>query len=304
MPHPPVEGLGSRFLPAFLALLVFSHGCDAGAPPSEAPGADPVGQTDTAFIRLTDATGRELVFTHPPRRIVSLIPSVSQIFQALGAGGALVGRTVFDTTPPLARLPSVGEGLHPNLEALVALRPELVIRFAGKTDPETPLRLDALGIPHFALRPDGVQDIREIIASLGTLVGRGASADSLLREMDATLAEVRRRVRGRPPRRVAYLLGGSPPWVAGPGSYIQELMELAGGTNVFSDLQGLYGPVSVETLLVRDLELILTPEGADLEIPEMGIPVHRVSPSLEIPGPGLAADAWALGRILHPEAFR
>jgi iron complex transport system substrate-binding protein len=296
--------VGTSFLRAFLTLLVLLHGCDAGAPPAEEAGAVRIGQTDTTTIRLTDDTGRELIFPRPPRRIVSLIPSVSQIFQALGAGEALVGRTVFDTTPPLAHLPSVGEGLHPNLEALVALRPELVIRFAGESDPETPLRLDALGIPHLALRPDGVQDVREIITSLGTLAGREASADSLLREMDATLSEIRRRVGDRPPRRVAYLLGGSPPWVAGPRSYIQELIEMAGGTNVFSDLQGLYGPVSVETLMVRDLELILTPDGADLEIPGMGIPVHRVSPSLEIPGPRLAADAWALGRILHPEAFR
>jgi len=79
---------------------------------------------------------------------------------------------------------------------------------------------------------------------------------------------------------------------------------LAGGVNVFSDLTGLYGPVSVELFLVREIDLLLAPEGVEVAIPESGVPLRRVSPSFEIPGPDLAEDAWALARILHPEAFR
>jgi iron complex transport system substrate-binding protein len=204
----------------------------------------------------------------------------------------------------MAHLPSVGGGLNPSLEAMVALRPDLVIRFAGDSDPTTPLRMDELGIPHLAIRPDGVQDILGIIRTLGVVTGREAAADSLRAHMDATLAEIRSRIRGRRPVRVAYLLGGTPPWVAGPGSYIGELLELAGGVNVFSDLSTLYGPVSVEAFLVREIDLILAPEGKELELPAGGMRVTRVPPSVEIPGPGLAESAWTLAGILHPEAFR
>lgn len=240
----------------------------------------------------------------PPQRIISLIPSASEILHALGAGSLLVGRTDFDTTRILAHLPSVGGGLHPNLEAIVALEPDLVIRFAGDSDPTTPLRLDELGIPHIALRPDGIQDIRNSILTLGTLTQRVQEAETLLEGIDAILAEIRSRIGERAPIRVGYLLGGNPPWVAGPGSYIEELLELAGGVNVFSDLTGLYGPVNVEVFLVREIDLLLAPEGVEVAIPETAIRLRRVSPSLEIPGPNLAQDAWALARILHPEAFR
>ena len=261
---------------------------------------DPAEQT----IELVDVVGRRLTFETPPQRIISLIPSASEILHALGAGYLLVGRTDFDTTRILAHLPSVGGGLRPNLEAIVALEPDLVIRFAGASDPTTPSRLDEFGIPHMAIRPDGIQDIRTTIRDLGTVTRQLQAADTLLARMDSTLAAIRSRVEGLTPVRVGYILGGNPLWVAGPGSYIEELLELAGGVNVFSDLEGLYGPVNVEVFLVREMDLILAPEGAELNLPEIGVPLQRVSPSLEIPGPNLAEDAWTLARILHPEAFR
>ncbi|MGW8265203.1 MAG: hypothetical protein ACWGSQ_02480, partial [Longimicrobiales bacterium] len=94
------------------------------------------------------------------------------------------------------------------------------------------------------------------------------------------------------------------PWVAGGGSYIEEILEVAGGENVFSDLDGLFGPVNVELFLVREIDIILAAEGVEVSIPGEGVPVIRVSPSLEIPGPHLADAALELARILHPEAFQ
>jgi iron complex transport system substrate-binding protein len=215
-----------------------------------------------------------------------------------------VGRTDFDTAQALADLPSVGGGLNPNLEAIVALEPDLVIRFAGDSDPATPRRLNQLGISHLAVRPDGLQDIRDIILDLGRVTGRGSKADSLLDQMAAELEALQDRVAGLPRVRVAYLLGGNPPWVAGPGTYIHELLELAGGTNVFTDMDALYGPVNAEVFLVREIDLILAPEGTEIVLPDSSIPVRRVSPDLEIPGPALARQAWTLARAIHPEAFQ
>jgi len=111
-------------------------------------------------------------------------------------------------------------------------------------------------------------------------------------------------VRGRPRLKVAYLLGGSPPLVAGPESYIHELLAVAGGENAFADLSKVYGPVNTEAFLAREIDLLLAAEGAEISLPHVDIPLRRVSPALEIPGPGLAQAALEMARAIHPEVFR
>jgi iron complex transport system substrate-binding protein len=300
----------------FLFCLLGPLGCggdgretaEGSAPPthvsvpqaSEGSSPDEIGYP----VFLEDAAGALLTFHEAPSRIVSLVPSATQILQALGAQDLLAGRTQYDTDAALAHLPSVGGGLDPSLEALVVLEPELVIRFAGESDTSTPARLDDLGIPHMAVRLDQVADVRAVLTQLGTVTGRWEAADELLARMDADLEEIREQVRGRAKPKVAYVLGGNPPWVAGPGTFIHELLTIAGGENVFSDLTVLYGPVSTEEFLVRPMDLLLAPEGSEVVLPERAPPVVRVSPSLELPGPALADAALELARILHPEVFR
>lgn len=254
-------------------------------------------------MRVTDDAGRSLHLPAPPERIVSLVPSATEILLGLGAGDRLVGRTDFDTVPPVDTLPSVGRGLHPNLERVIALDPGLVIRFAGPSDPRTPERLDALGIPHLAVRPDGIEDVRRIVATLGRTVDASERADSLLARIDSALSEVAARVRSRPPKRVAFTLGGSPPWVAGPGTFLDELLSVAGGENVFADLEERYGPVSPEAFVSRPIDLVVAVEGARLDLPRMDLPVRRVSPEIQTPGPDLGDSARELARTLHPGAF-
>jgi iron complex transport system substrate-binding protein len=215
-----------------------------------------------------------------------------------------VGRTDFDTIGGVQGLVSVGGGLNPNLEALVGLEPDLVIRFAGESDQSTPTRLDEMGIRHISFRPDRMTDVRDLVQGLGLLTDRSAQAHALLAEMDATLREIEEKLLGRPLVRVAYVLGGNPPWVAGPETFIHELLAAAGGENVFQDLEGLYGPVSMEEFLVRDIHVLLVPMGAELSLPFADLPVVRVSPTLELPGPDLAQGVRDLAKILHPEAFR
>lgn len=241
----------------------------------------------------------------PPERIVSLVPSATQVLVALGQAERIVGRTDFDTTAALADVPSVGGGLQPDLERLVALAPDLVIRFAGPSDAATAEHLDRLGIAHLAVRPDRIGDVREIVHRLGTLTGSTARADSLVRTVDRDLDEVRRAVAGRPRVRAAYVLGGTPPWVAGPGTFIDELIRLAGGENVFSDLDRLYAPASPEELATRDVDVYLTSSGATVE-PRLlrSAPVKELSARVQIPGPDLGEAAREVARALHPGALR
>ncbi len=254
-------------------------------------------------VQLVDAAGAPHTFDAAPLRIVSLVPSATEALSAMALADHLVGRTDYDRIPELIGLPSVGGGLQPNLEILISLDLDLVIRFAGDSDLATAERLTELGIPHFAVQPDGTEDVLTIIRDLGRIMDATEEADALLLEIRDALDDVARRVAELPEVRVAYLLGGDPPWVAGPGTYIDELMAIGGGRNVFDDLGPLYAPVSMEALLDRDLDLILLSEGLTSPSPLAHVPSAFLPASVEIPGPGLGQAARDIARLIHPGAF-
>jgi iron complex transport system substrate-binding protein len=290
----------SRPRSSFQILLVLtasaSLGC-AGDDGDERPSAD---ATLRSEVRLVDASGTELVLERPARRIVSLVPSATETLRAMGAAGVLVGRTDFDTASWAERLPSVGGGIEPDVEALVALEPDLVVRFAGEQDPRTPARLDALGIPHLAVRPDRVEDIYRTAELLGEATGFEAAADSLAAAIRSQLDAVAASVRGLERVRVAYVLGGTPPWVAGPGTYIHEVVSLVGGDNVFADLGALYAAVSPEELRTREIDVVLLADGATLDRSlTPGARLERVRADLEIPGPDVVDAAHHVAELLH-----
>ena len=303
----PVPGI--RWLQlCILAALLAACEPPQGAPSDDATGSDrsdrPTAPEGGYPVHVVDDAGLDHTFESAPRRIVSLVPSATETLLALGLHEHIVGRTDFDVMPELADLPSVGGGLAANLEILISLNLDLVVRFAGESDRGTVDRMTELGIPHFAIRPDGIEDVRAIIGRLGRITGSDRAADSLLADIDAALDLVARRVQGRPVRNVVYLLGGEPPWVAGPDTYISELIVAGGGANVFADLDRLYSPVSLEELIVRDIDLILTSEGVAVPPELADVPVERLPASVEVPGPGLAAAAWAVARLIHPETGR
>lgn len=296
-----VPALLQRLLSVALpgTVLFLASAC-AEDPP--APGA---GTSASDSIRVTDAAGRIVALPAPARRIVSLVPSATETLHALGAGNTLVGRTDFDDQAWARPLPSVGGGLEPNLEVVVALGPDLVVRFGGPQDPRTPARLDELGIPHVAVRPDHVRDIYRTAEILGAATGREAAADSLVRTIRAGLAGLAEAASRLPRRRVAYVLGGSPPWVAGPDTYIDEIVSLAGGDNVFSDLDALYSSVSPEQLRTRDIEVVLlSGEGTFDASLTPGARIEVIDSALEIPGPGVVDAAYRLAERLHGRSLR
>lgn len=275
-----------------LALLVAFGGCrpDANAAPA----------TSSDEIRLQDADGRTLRLSSPARRVVSLVPSATVTLEAIGAAGVVVARTDHDTASWTRDLPSVGGGLMPSLEAVVAARPDLVVRFGGPQDTRTPGALDQLGLPHLAIRPDGIGDVLETVRLLGAATGHARAADSLAAALRAGLDSVRASTAGLPRVRAAYVLGGDPPWVAGPGTYIHDLLEVAGADNVFADLGSLYAAVSVEEFLARPVDVVVTPRGARLdERIRRRARVVETGDALEIPGPEVASAARALAALLH-----
>ena len=279
-------------------------GCDA-IPGEQVPaGADDAEASTASYpLQLVDDAGTRHTFEAAPRRMISLVPSATEALLAMALADRFVGRTDYDRMPELTHLPSVGGGLQPNLEVLVSLDLDLVIRFAGDSDLATAERLTELGIPHFAVQPDGIEDVLAIIRDLGRITGASDAAEVLLNGIQIDLDDVARRVAALSKPRVAYLLGGDPPWVAGPGTYIDELIALAGGRNVFDDLGPLYAPVSMEALLDRDLDLILLSNGLTKPPPLAHVPSAVLPASVEIPGPGLGQAARDIARLIHPGAF-
>lgn len=298
--------ISPRYLPRSLLVglvLLTALACDAG--PSRGGGSTSGGATETATDTVVDASGTAHVFTRPAQRIVSLVPSATNTLRALGAEGSLVGRTDYDTAAWAADIPSVGGGLDPNLEAILVLRPDLVIRFGGEQDPRTPARLDEMDIRHIDVRPTSIDGIFRTTEIVGRVTGHEQAADSLARSIRDGLAALEARVADMPRLRVAYVLGGSPPWVSGPGTYIDEILALAGGDNVFADLRSPYTSVSPETLLTRGIEVVLVSNtGALGEGLAAGARVEVIGDALENPGPGVVEAAWAVAEAMHGQALR
>ena len=125
-------------------------------------------------------------------RIVSLLPSTTEILFAIGAGNRLVGRTTYDLWPAAARaVPDLGPGLRPNVEAVLAVHPDLVILYASDDNRDAARRLRAAGVPTAAFRVDRIAEFERVTRALGTLTGDSSAARATVDSVRATIARVR-----------------------------------------------------------------------------------------------------------------
>jgi iron complex transport system substrate-binding protein len=190
---------------------------------------------------------------------VSLNPVITELVFALGAGDRLVGRTEScDYPPAAARVPSVGGWLPPNVEAVAARAPDLVLLYQGPTTAAAATRLRSLGIPVLALRTDRLADVPRVARVLGTVLGAPRAADSLASSYDAALETLRHAAVSRAGPTVAMVSWDQPLIVLGTGSFVSEMVELAGGRNVFDDVPSASAPVSLEALASRAPDIVAT----------------------------------------------
>jgi iron complex transport system substrate-binding protein len=288
------------------------------APALAACAAAPQETGAPAAVVVVDDAGDTLRLAAPARRIVSLVPSATETLLAVGARDRLVGRTDYETDPAVLALPSVGGALDPSLEALVSLRPDLVVGW--HTAGGTPVRdrLREMGIPFLSLRTTDTADVFRAIGVLGRAAGRDAAADSVAAAVRAELEAVRASVAGRPPPTVLYVISDDPPMTAGPWTFSVQLLEVAGGRTAFPDVTGQPQYVSLEEIVRRQPEVVLVPLGAgaearlralsarpgwrELRAWEEGrvvaVPMDRVHRM----GPGIAETARIFRDALHPGA--
>jgi iron complex transport system substrate-binding protein len=237
-----------RFSPRHLVLLLAGTiaGCGAERP-----------ETDPAIV-LTDDLGAAVVLPAPARRVVSLAPSHTDLLFAIGAGDRVVGRTQWASWPPEALdVPSVGDGLNPNVEAIAGYQPDLVVAYASAANATATSQLAELGVPVFNLRTDRLDDVARGARLLGQLTGYEAAADSLAAVFAAALDSARRSVPAGPRPRALLLAWEQPPIVIGGGSFQSEILRLAGVENVFSDIAQPSAQVTIETIVARDPDVVV-----------------------------------------------
>jgi iron complex transport system substrate-binding protein len=190
-------------------------------------------------------------------RVVSLSPSTTEAVFAIGAGAALVGRTRHCDHPPEAlRLPSVGGYADPSVEAIVALSPTLVVGARGPAGPALEEALRAHGAATYFPETESLAQIEEMLAELGRRLDASKGAERVIARIRAQRRSVEEAAAGLPRVRVALLFDTSPIFAAGPGSFADELLRLAGGDNVVTR-GGAYPTMGVEHLLALDPDVLL-----------------------------------------------
>ncbi len=221
-----------------------------------------------AELVLTDDSGATVRLAAPARRIVSLAPHVTEVLFAAGAGERVVGTVDYSDYPEAAkRLPRVGGYSRLDLEAIAALKPDLVIAWLSGNPAAHVARLKELGVPIYFSQPNSIEDIARSLEQYGRLAGTEAAADGAARVFRERLVRLRARYQGQAPVRVFYQIWKSPLSTVNDRQIISSVIRLCGGVNVFADLSSIAPVVSIESVLVANPEAIVA-SGMDQARPE------------------------------------
>ncbi len=290
-----------------VALVVVASGC------AERTGS----VATTGAIVAVDDAGDTVHLSGPAKRVISLIPSATETLIALGATDRIVGRTRYDVAKEVQAVPSVGGGIDPSVEAIVGLKPDLVIGWDNDKRRAIREKLATLGIPVFSVRTEDTTDVFRGIGNLGKLVGRDSAAAALRTSIRATIDSVRQEVAGRPVRRVMFVVYPDPPLTAGPKTFVSQLIGVAGGASIFDDANALWPNVSLEEIVKRAPELLILPQGEfkdnaadlfrsrngwrDLAAVKNGSIAVVPADLVQRPGANIGTATRALEAAIHPE---
>jgi iron complex transport system substrate-binding protein len=275
--------------------------------------------SNIASRTFVDDAGRKLFIAKAPNRVISLAPSITEMLFALGLDDQIVGVTEFCNYPPAALAkPKIGYA-RPNLESLIALRPDLIVAPQEFLRADMLTKLEQLKIPVFLLEAKSVEDIFSQILTLGKIFNRVSMSDDLTRTMRNRLAEVTGRIASSEKKRVLYVLNSHPLITVGPGSYIHQMIGLAGGINIAAGSSSAYPRLNIETVLKEDPEILIFPVGSAESIPKSeqeewnrwnslsavrNQQLRNVSSdALNRPGPRVVDGLEHLARAIHPEAY-
>lgn len=295
-----------------LLLATFLAGCQNTATP-------------TAAISVTDGLERTVSLAETAQRIVSLAPSVTETLFAIGAGDLLVGRDSFSDYPEEAlAIQDVGGSMGEySLETIASLNPDLVIATELNT-PELVDSIENLGLTVYYIKnPTNLDELYPVIETMGALTGHEDEAVELNASLKARVQAVVDVIAGAESRPVVFYeldcSDTAKPWTSGPGTFMDQLIQMAGGTNAGSAMQSAWAQISLEELLVQNPEVILlgdaaygcTVEGVPARPGWEGMQavvanqVYAINDDLvSLPGPRLVDGLEEIARLIHPELYQ
>lgn len=258
-----------------------------------------------------------------PKRIVSLVPNVTEILFAIGAGPQVVAVSTYDVEPPEVRsLPTVGALVDPDTEKIISLRPDLVITYGSQTDLQSQLK--SANIPFFDYRHGGLEHIFVTMRALGARTGHGAGAEKAVQTLQSAIDSVKTRVAGKRRPKTLLVFGREPGslrniYASGGRGFLHDMLVAAGGDNVLADIDRESAQVNTEMVLTRAPEVILELNSAnrlnDADLKKVidpwmalsSVPAVRnarvivvMGSGLTVPGPRVAEGVDKLARALHP----
>lgn len=310
----------SLVLWGLLALLIIALvGCTSAEAPEP---SGPAGTEAPEPVSVVDDAGRTVEVVKNPQRLISLAPSNTEILFALGLGDKVVGVTDFCDYPEEAQaIEQVGTYFEPNIEIIFSLSPDLVLAITSL--PEVIAKLEELGVPALILDPSDLEGILADIQLVGQATGAETEAEALVSELRERIAVVTERAgEAKESVRVFCEIDAtdpSKPWASGPGSFMDAMIRLSGGTNVAAGADSPWPQLSAEEIIAKDPEIIIladskygvTAESVG-ERPGWGVitavkegAIYDIDDDLiSRPGPRIVDGLETVAKIIHPELFK
>ena len=268
---------------------------------------------------ITDDAGRRVGLPSQVNRVVSLAPNLTEIVFAVGAGDRLVGRTSYCDYPAEAKaVTEIGDTLHPSLERIISLKPQLVLISTASQLEIFLQQLQNQNIAVFVTDPHDLEGVFRSIDQIGVILGHEEQAKLLVQKLRERANAVEQAVKGKPPVRVFYQLSAEPLYTAGHDAFVTDLIRRAGAVSVTADVPGAWPKYSNESALAAKPEAIILPTGGSMGTGNLTVTealrrspaaldgrVYKINDDhLVRPGPRAVDGLEEMARALHPDAFK
>lgn len=291
--------------------LVLASSCST---PPEAPT-----RNNADLRQVTDEAGRKVSVPATIERFISLAPNLTEIAYAIGAGDRLVGNTTYCDYPEQAKtVQRVGDTLQPNIERILALRPQLILISTSSQLEAFTRQLQEHAIPVYVTDPHDLEGVFRSIQNLGQLLDRQAQAEQLVDKLRSRIAVVEDAVKNRKPVRVFYQLSAEPLYTAGRDAFVTDLIRRAGGLSVTADVPEAWPRYSEESVVAARPEAVILPAGGSMGAANADVAsglkkspavlngrVFKINGDFLVrPGPRAVDGLEAIARAMHPEVFK
>jgi iron complex transport system substrate-binding protein len=306
----PLRSAGALQIYAVVLIVLLFTSCSGT---NTAPG------TAGPTREVTDEAGRRLRLPEKIDRIISLAPNLTEIVYAVGAGGQLVGDTDYCDYPAAAKsVAKIGDTMHPSVERIIALKPQIVLVSTASQLEVFTKQLDQQNITVYVTNPQSLEDVFRSIQTLGDLFGHHDATVTLVADLRKRAASVEAATKILKPVNVFYQVSDEPLYTIGRDAFLTDLIRQAGGVSVTGDVPGAFPRYSDEAALAAKPDAIILPSGGAMATANSkAAPALKNSPAvlnnriykidenhLQRPGPRLVDGLEEMARALHPEGFK